>query len=308
MTATPISGLPQRTLGRTGATVTALGLGGAGLQGVYGPPIDDDTAIECVRRSIELGVRYIDTSPGYGESERRLGLALQGGYREKVYLATKTGTGTHPKDYTRDGTYRSVEESLQRLQTDYIDLMQVHDPDDFGPALAPGGALEALLDLKKQGVIGAIGLGVRSHAFLLKAIRHGAFDAILTHSDFNLVRQTARDVLFEEAEQRGVGIILGSPLLYGYLSDRPWDDLMARLGNREETEEQRKALGIRRWAEQRRISVLQLAIQYCLRERRISVVLAGASTAKEMEQNVKAACSPLPDAVWKALADEMGAV
>jgi aryl-alcohol dehydrogenase-like predicted oxidoreductase len=306
MTDIPNSPLPQRTLGRTGASVTALGLGGAGLHGVYGPPIDDATAIECVQRSIELGVQTIDTSPLYGESERRIGLALQGGYREKVYLATKTGTGAHPKDFSRDGTYRSIERSLERLQTDFIDLVHIHDPDDLAPTLASGGALEALLNMKGQGVIGAIGLGVRSHAFLLEAIRHGAFDAVLTYSDFNLVRQTAREALFGEAESRGVGILLGSPLLYGYLSDRPWDELLKRLGVSDETEEQRKALEIRRWAEKRGVSVLRLAIQYCLREPRISVVLVGASTASEMEQNVEAAVSPLPEEVWEALADEVG--
>ena len=298
--------LPLRRLGRTGFQVTAVGLGGAGLNGGYGRTNDDETAVACVRRSIDLGVNYVDTSPLYGESERRIGLALEGSYRDRVILATKTGTGYGAHDYSGDHTRRSVENSLKRLKTDRIDLMQIHDPDDLDPALAPGGALDVLIEMKEQGVIGGIGLGVRSHDFLLRAIRHGAFDTILTYADFNLVQQTARETLFEEAARRDVGIILGSPLLFGLLSDRPWEAIMREQGSTGEKDYERRAMEVRRWAEARGISVLRLAIQYLLRETRIATALMGANTAVEMELNVQAATSPLPDEVWQSLEAELG--
>lgn len=298
--------IPLRRLGRTGQQVTELGLGGAGINGVYGRRTDEETGIACVRRAVELGVTYIDTSPLYGDSERRIGLALEGGLRERVFLATKTGTRTRPKDYSADGTFRSVEQSLALLRTDHIDLMQIHDPEDIEPALAPGGALEALRKLKEQGVIGAIGLGVRSHEFLLRAIRHGAFDTILTYADFNPVRQTARETLFPEAAARDVGIILGSPLLFGYLSDRPWEDLLREHRSDGQGPNERGALRVRQWAQSHGISTLHLALRYCLREPRISTALVGASTPEEIEQNVRAATTPLPDTVWQSLAEPGG--
>jgi aryl-alcohol dehydrogenase-like predicted oxidoreductase len=296
----------RRRLGRMGRSVSELGLGGAGLHGVCGRPRSDEEAVACVERALELGINYIDTSPAYGQSERRIGLALRGGLREKVFLATKTGTRTPVKDYTRDGTLRSVEASMERLGTDYLDLVQVHDPDELGIVLGRGGAVEALLELKEQGVIGGIGIGVRSHEFLLSAIRHGAFDTILTYADFNLVQQTAREALFEEAVGHDVAIVLGSPLLFGYLSDRPWDDLVREHGSNGTSEEERGALRIRRWSARHRLSTLHLAIQFCMREQRIATVLTGAETAAEIEQNVRAATTRLPERVWSALAEELG--
>ena len=99
--------------------------------------ITDDQAIEAVHRAIELGINYLDTSPLYGESERRVGLALNGGWRRKVYLATKTGT--HPEwrgDYSASGTRRSVENSLRLLKADYLDVCLVHAPTRMAPIVA----------------------------------------------------------------------------------------------------------------------------------------------------------------------------
>ena len=115
--------LETRRLGRSGLQVTALGLGGAGIGGTAYGEVSDDEAVETVRTAIDGGITYIDTSPLYGESERRLGLALQGGLRDRVVLSTKTGT--HPRwyrDYSADATYRSLENSLRLLGTGYIDL------------------------------------------------------------------------------------------------------------------------------------------------------------------------------------------
>ena len=300
--------LPKRRLGCTGKMVTELGLGGAGLNHLYGKPNDDAQAIACVHRALELGINYIDTSPLYGESERRIGRALaESGRRADVVLATKTGTGTRPHDYTRDGTLRSVEKSLRLLQTDYLDLLQVHDPvgDEIEAVFAPHGALETLVELKEQGVIGGIGIGVRDHPFLLRAIHDGRFDTILTYADFNPARQTARETLFGPAAENDVAIILGSPLLFGYLSDRPWPDLLHEHGDDGWGKEAQAAKCVRDFADRYQISSLQLALQYALREPRLSTVLVGVASADEIEQNVRAATTPLPDTIWTALTEEL---
>ena len=301
--------IPHRRLGRLNRQVSQLGLGCAELNShLYGRENSEDNAIAVVRRALELGIDYLDTSPGYGQSEARLGKALQGVPRESYFLATKTGTGTRPQDYSREGTFRSVEKSLRLLGADYLDLVQVHDPDaaGFEQALAPGGALEALIELKEQKVIGGIGLGVRNHDFHHRAIEHEAFDTILTYGDFNLVHQSARENLFEAAPRNDKAIILGSPLLMGYLTDRPWDKIVREHGADENTLELQRAHQVREWAERHGLSVLHLAIQYVLREARLSTVLVGGSRLDEVAQNVHAATTPLPNEIWRQLEDDLG--
>lgn len=279
--------------------VTPVGIGGAALSHGYTTPSTDEDAIAAVNRAAELGIAYLDTSPGYGESERRIGLAFKNDskLREHFFLATKTGTGVRPSNYTADWTYRSVEKSLKLLNTDWIDLMQIHDPASLEPALAKDGALVALKDLKEQGVIRAIGLGVRSHEFLLQAIKHGDFDTILTYADFNLVRQTARDTLFPAAEKHDVGIALGSPILFGLLSNRA-SEKVERHRQREEAPKVRELI---QWVQKRNIKLMSLALQYCLREPRVAVVIVGTRNVEQVEEFVSSVLDPLPENTWKDL-------
>jgi len=141
-----------RTLGRTGEKVSAIGLGGHHI----GRPKDPAEGIRIVRSAIDRGITFMDNCWDYqdGEAERRMGQALRDGYRQRVFLMTKFD------GRTKASTARQIDESLQRLQTDVIDLMQYHenirmeDPDRF---FAPNGPLEALLEAKKAGKIRYIG-------------------------------------------------------------------------------------------------------------------------------------------------------
>lgn len=293
-----IADLPRRRLGRTNVMVTPLGIGGASLNHGYTMPSSDADAVTAINRAAELGIGYIDTSAGYGESERRIGLAFKENpeLRSKFFLATKTGTGVRPKNYTADWTYRSVENSLKLMNTDWLDLVQIHDPSSLEPALAPDGALTALKKLKEQGVIGAIGLGVRSHQLLLQAIEHGDFDTILTYADFNLVRQTARDDLFSAAKKQDVGIILGSPILFGWLSNRSEEKIRGRSPDEPDIIKVRK---ISQWAKERGVKLMSLALQYCLREPRVAVTLVGTRNARQVEEMVESVLELLPEGIWE---------
>ena len=299
-----IADLPCRRLGRTNVMVTPVGIGGAALSHGYTTPSTDEDAVAAVNLAAELGIAYIDTSSGYGESERRIGLAFKNNskLRQHFFLATKTGTGVRPSNYTADWTYRSVENSLKLLNTDWIDLMQIHDPASLEPALARDGALTALKDLKEQGVIRAIGLGVRSHELLLQAIEHGDFDTILTYADFNLVRQTARDTLFPAAEEHDVGIVLGSPILFGLLSNRSEEKLKRQRRTDEEVEKVRQ---LSQWARERNIKLMSLALQYCLREPRVSVVIVGTRNVEQVEELASSILDLLPENIWKELDAEL---
>jgi aryl-alcohol dehydrogenase-like predicted oxidoreductase len=146
------SGMIYRTLGRTGERVSAIGLGGYHL----GHPKDPNDAIRILQSAVDRGITFLDNCWDYhgGESERRMGLALRNGYRKKAFLMTKFD------GRTRAATASQIDQSLQRLQTDHVDLIQYHenirmkDPDRF---FAPNGPLEALIEAKKAGKIRHIG-------------------------------------------------------------------------------------------------------------------------------------------------------
>ncbi|MCG9134533.1 aldo/keto reductase [Candidatus Poribacteria bacterium] len=290
--------LPLRRLGRTELEVTCLGMGGAGL-GRGG--VTDDEAIEAVHRAIDLGINYLDTAPLYGESERRVGLALaDGNWREKIYLATKTGT--HPEwrgDFSAAGTRRSVENSLRLLGTDYLDVCLVHDPDSMDPVVAKGGALDELQRMREEGLIKFIGLGVRQHEFHKIAIETGVVDVILTYLDYTLLSQTANEWLIPLAVENDIGIINGSPIAMGLLSGVEPDP--SAKSNHISNPEGEKAYQLYQWTKDNDLNLLNLAIQFCFRQPRIAMNLTGSKNAEEVEQNFAAATTPVPDDVWEQL-------
>ncbi|MBD3182035.1 hypothetical protein GF312_07075 [Candidatus Poribacteria bacterium] len=297
--------MPLRRLGKTGAMVTPIGIGGAALGHGYTKATTDEDAVAAVNRAAELGIGYIDTSPYYGESERRIGLAFKDNpeLRKNFYLATKTGTGIRPSNYTAEWTYKSVENSLKLFHTDWIDLMQIHDPGSLDSSLAEDGALKALMDLKEQGVIKGIGLGVRSHELHMQAIQHGAFDAILTYADFNLIRQSARENLFDAAEKHDVGIVLGSPILFGLLSNREYDESRRHGLTDDEWEKYRK---IYDWCKERSVKLMSLNLQYILRDSRVSVAIVGTRNIQQVEELVASVLNPLPEKIWDEIREEFG--
>jgi aryl-alcohol dehydrogenase-like predicted oxidoreductase len=301
--------LPRRTLGRTGFDVSALGVGGwlGRLEDPAAPPAAREAAaIAAVRRAVDLGVTYFDTSPGYGVAERHLGLGLRElAPAERASLRIATKTGTHPQRphrYDADSTRWSVDESLRVLFTDHVDVLLVHDPrsdDDMDAALGSGGALEALERLKAEGVIGAIGLGVRTHAFLRRAIESGRFDVILTPYDYTLLRASAAPVI-DLAHARGVGVVNGSPYAAGLLAGLDPEQAAARRTPLSPADLDR-ARALWRWCQSRGVDLGAVAMQFSLRNSKIAVTLAGPRTAAEAEGNVRHALEPLPEGLWADL-------
>jgi aryl-alcohol dehydrogenase-like predicted oxidoreductase len=311
-------GLSKRRLGRAGAYVTPLGLGGAWLGRTADGLLDESMGIATVLRALELGVNLIDTSAAYlrRESERFIGLALEewyrhGGRREDLVLTTKTGTHVRPPDYSAEATRESVARSLELLKTDYLDVVLVHDPHDLSPVLAPGGALEALQTFKAQGVVHAIGLGVRAHALHRRLIEAGLIDVSLTHRDYQLLNQSAVEGVLEVAAAHDVGVLNGSPTLNGLLGG---GDPLEFVREREtrgwrpqfSNEEVQRARALWEFGQAHGISLLALNLQFCRRESRIAATLVGASQPEQIEADVAAMLAPIPGKVWTALRSDFG--
>lgn len=294
--------LDKRRLGRTDIDVTALSMGGAGLGGIFGE-VSDANGVAAVEKALELGMNWLDTSPYYLDSERRMGLALRGVPRRHYSLSTKVGTHQDRYlDYSADAIYWSMENSLQTLGVDYVDICLIHDPlpHHLDQALGPHGALAALVDLKRQGMIKAIGIGVQDHNLIKRVIDTGQLDMALTVNDYTLLRQSVLEGVCDYAEPRDIGVVNGAALAMGLLSGR--DPL--RIGTPRWTppkDEVASALRLYDWCKRRDVSILGLALQFSLRQPRLVATLIGASTAEEVEGCWKAAITPIDEGIWKEL-------
>ena len=196
--------IPKRELGRTGLSVTLFSLGG---EGALEKPNCPDEAENIINRAIDLGVNYLDTAPTYGsgQSEKNIGRVMKS-RRSEVYLATKT------LDRTYDGTMKLLENSLGNLQTDYLDLYQVHNVrtnEDLDKAFGKDGAVKALEKLRDEGVIRFLGLtGHSNSGILLRGIREYPFDTLLmTLNAGDIHYDPFQEKLLKEAVKMEMGII-----------------------------------------------------------------------------------------------------
>ncbi len=292
--------LEKCVLGRTGLEVSAIGLGGAGIGGIYQNTVADRDTVDTVELALNSGINFIDTSPLYGESERRLGIALRGVDRASYFLSTKTGT--HPdykQDYSWDGTLHTVENSLKLLGADYFDILLVHDPEKIEPVFAKRGALDALEWLREQGVVKNIGLGQRHHHFHKQAIKSGRFDVILTYNDYHVTRTTAlTEGLLETAAEHNIGVLNGSPMGHGLLTGvDPRTLHTPHLIERDA----RAATIFYDWCQSKKLNQKAVVLQSCLRQPLIHCTLTGAKNKAELRENLDALQEPISDGFWEDL-------
>jgi aryl-alcohol dehydrogenase-like predicted oxidoreductase len=196
--------IPRHTLGKTGVEVSILALGG--VIGMQLPPSDKHDPAAIADAALDLGITYFDTAPGYnnGQSETNYGQVLAR-RRKEVFLACKTGDRSH------DGTMRSVEQSLKRLRTDHLDLLQIHgvsakdDPQAWGK---PDGVVTALQKLRDQKVTRFIGVTSHEDAEMLRrAIEMYEFDTLLTTLNPTSHRRPFRESLLPAANRKQMGVI-----------------------------------------------------------------------------------------------------
>jgi uncharacterized protein len=227
MTSTETGGIPLRPLGTTGVSVSMICLGGFHLSV---PPEDEATRI--IHTAIDNGITFMDNAWEYAdnESERRMGNALaQDGYRDKVFLMTKNCA----HDRTAANSMVKLEESLRRLQTDHLDLWQIHEvtfPDDPDRIFAPGGAAEAMLRAKEEGKVRFIGFtGHKSPAIFRRMLAQGfPWDTLqmpvsVLDANFNSFQKE----ILPLAQDQGIGVIGMKSLAAGLIFEDPSIDITA---------------------------------------------------------------------------------
>ena len=231
--------MEYRILGKTGLKISRLGFGGIPIQ-----RIDAQGTKLLMHRLMEAGVNFIDTARGYTVSEEYLGVALEG-IRDRFVLATKSMATT------KEAMAADIDRSLQNLRTDYIDLYQIHNPSPaaYETILAPGGALEALLEAKQAGKIRHIGLTTHSVELLEKAMEQPWVETLMF--PYNIVETQATELIARCAE-KNIGFIDMKPLAGGAIEDAT------------------------------------LALRYIAANPAVTVIIPGMAEIKELEQNLAA--------------------
>jgi D-threo-aldose 1-dehydrogenase len=328
--------LPRRRVGKTRLEVTTLGLGGAPMGG-FRATIPEAEAVAFTDAAYELGVRYFDTSPyyGYGRSELRMGAALREKPRDSYVLSTKIGRIFHAMkpgekppadfrdnglpgfapefDYTYDGVMRSLEHSHLRLGLSKIDIALVHDVDfwttkdravlDQRFKTVMEGGYKALDELRKAGVIGAIGVGINESDTSLRFIQAGDFDCMLLAGRYTLLEQGALEAFLPECVKRGVSVILGGPynsgILTGGVSDTATHDYAQAPAHLID-----KARKIEAICKRHGVSLGAAALQFPLFHPALCAVIPGALSTTEVRQNVERLSAKIPSDLWSELKRE----
>jgi len=294
-----------RALGKTGLQVSELSMGGLFVSKLGA---ERGEARRAVHRAFELGVNYIDTAPGYLDSEEVLGIALKDVTLPYI-LSTKLGGRPLPfNPQDKDALRHSVEESLRLLGRDVIDILMIHEPDrpgqyDWFPDWENfhGPVTELLAELKSEGVIRYAGLGGTTAYELAHIISTGEYDVVLTAFNYSLLWQEALNSVIPAAKRMGMGIIIGSPLQQGAFAQVYIDQVEkgARWLSPPRREQFKRLYAL---VHDLRIPITELAMRFVISNPDISTVLMGAKSVNEVDQNVKSIeAGPLSSDVLNAV-------
>ncbi|MBM2806686.1 MAG: Aldo/keto reductase, partial [Deltaproteobacteria bacterium] len=299
--------MKYRMLGKTGLRVSVIGLGTMVHAGHFGP-MKDEESLGAIETALEVGVNFIDTSDAYGVgySETLLGNALKG-KRDKVILATKggnvmTGPNRGKRNFAPDYISRVMDESLQRLQTDYIDLYQLHNP--TVEVIEKGEVWKVLERAKQAGKIRHYGVSINSMEEAIAAVKDGRAETIQV--EYNLLAQEPAEQIFPLAEQANVGIIARVPLRRGILTGKmtvadaarfQGEDVRARSFKGEAfAKELAKAVELRFLVHGDVTSFVQAALAFCVAHPAVSITIPGARNAAQMRENASGGDVEIPRA------------
>ncbi|PIA51839.1 hypothetical protein AQUCO_01000015v1 [Aquilegia coerulea] len=278
-----------RELGNTGLKLSSVGFGASPLGNVFGPVSEQD-AIASVRRAFHLGINFFDTSPYYGGtlSETMLGKSLKALEvpRNEYIVSTKCGRYADGFDFSAERVTKSIDESLARLQLDYVDILQCHDIEFGNLDQIVSETIPALQKLKEVGKIrhiGITGLPLEVFTYVLDRVPPGTVDVILSYCHYSVNDTTLEDLL-PYLKSKGVGVISASPLAMGLLTHNgppEWHPASPELKS--------ACKDAANYCKEKGKNISKLAMQFSLSNRGISSVLVGMNSVRQVEENVAAA-------------------
>ena len=328
----------KQEIGGQGLEVTQLGMGGAALGNLYAV-VDENGAAETIASAYSAGIRYFDTAPlyGYGRSENRLGLELSRYNRDEFVISTKVGYSLVPRtaeeppespfvdvppldkefDFSRDAVLRSFEESLKRLQTDYIDILFIHDPDE-GISIQPdfddpysvshfSRAMDqvypALAELRAQKVVKAVGAAMNQWQMLHDFAVEGDFDCFLLAGRYTLLEQEPARRFLPLCEEKGIRIVIGGPYNSGILATGAVEGAYYNYlpATPEVLDRTRRIQDV---CARHNVSLQAAALQFPFGHSSIASIIPGARSAAEIDANVGFFEESIPDDFWTDLRDQ----
>jgi D-threo-aldose 1-dehydrogenase len=324
----------KRKLGRTDIEVSVMGFGAAPLGNMYAA-FSDEQANDTVRAAFGAGVTLFDTAPfyGHGLSEHRLGAALRGVPRDDYVLSTKIGRLLRPRalgeidmgifndtlpfdpvfDYSYDAVMRSVDDSLQRMGTNRIDVLLIHDVDiwthgtkeanDARIDEVMSGGYRAMRKLRDEGVVGAIGAGLNEWEVCQTLMARGEFDCFLLAGRYTLLEQDGLATFLPDCVARGVSIIIGGPYNTGILATGAVEGAMYNYAPAE-ADVMARVAQIEHVCEAHGVALASAAIQFPLHHPAVASVIPGARAPEEVARNITQMQAEIPAALWADLKQE----
>lgn len=326
MAAATIKATDKRTLPRVDLSLTTLGLGTAPMGG-FGADVSAADARTTVDAAWDHGLRYFDTAPyyGYGKAEHRLGAALSERPRNEFVLSTKAGRLLTPRvnpqepgdgwvnplpfeqvyDYTGPAIERSFEDSLQRLGTDKIDILLIHDigvvthgdrSAHYWSQLVDGGGFKAIDRLRASGAVKAIGLGVNEWEIIAKVMNYLDLDVSLLAGRYTLLEQKSLSPFLDDCIKAGHAIVIGGPFNSGILAGGTTFNY-----ERAPVEVVERVKALRAVCDEFGVALPAAALQFPLAHPAVVSCVPGGRTVAELEQNVALVETPIPAEFWAAL-------
>ncbi|HEX4883911.1 MAG TPA: aldo/keto reductase [Casimicrobiaceae bacterium] len=317
-----------RPIGRRDVAVAQLGVGALPFGSLRGEDTDA-TLAEAFAAAHAAGLRYVDTAPFYGTglSEHRLGTCLRSVDRRSVVLSTKVGRLLRPRaggpapgasggespfdiafDYSYEGTLRSLEHSLQRLGTNAVDIVLIHDVNrrwqgdlvEQRYREAMEGAHRALSDLRSAGVIKAFGVGVNDWSILERFAADGDFDCFMLAGRYTLLDHTALATFLPDCVRRGISVLMAAPFNSGILATGATQGatFFYQEAGPEIVERTRR---IERVCTRHGVALPAAALQFPLAHPAVASVVTGMRSAREVAQNIAHVRAPIPAAFWDEL-------
>jgi L-galactose dehydrogenase len=273
-----------RSLGATGLRVSSIGFGASPLGNEFGA-VGEVEGTRAVHEAIELGINFFDVSPYYGRTvaESRLGQALLG-KRDKVVLATKCGRyDTDRFDFSAARVRTSIDESLKRLRTDYVDLFQAHDIEFGDLKQIEEETVPALREVRKSGKARFVGITSYQLGMMARIIDSVPVDTVLSYCRFNLFVRDMEDLLTPLAQRKNLGLINASPLHMGLLGNEsipvwhPAPQAVREAGQR-----------VRALCRDHNLNPAQVGLRYCLDHPYVSTTLIGMASVEQVRTNLGA--------------------
>ena len=310
-------------LGRTNVSVTTLGFGAAPIGNLF-TAVTDVEALATMESAWNGGIRYFDTAPHYGLglSERRVGETLSKHARSEYVISTKVGRLLRPNpaprgsdlesggfatpddlvrviDYSRTGVTQSLEESLTRLGTSYVDIVYVHDPDQHVDQVITE-TFPALVKLREEGLIGAIGAGMNDWRPLLSFVEKCDIDVVMVAGRWTLLDRSAAPLL-KACVRRGVGVVCAAPFNSGILATNTPQRSDSFDYERVSPSRLARARALAALCLEHGVDLPQAALQFPLRHEGVAAVVVGMRSAQETQRDIEMMQSSVPGSFWEQL-------